>query len=293
LQKIPSKNGSIWNAGTIKGILSNCNYIGYVRYSIKEKDRYFEAEGKHEPIISEELYNAAQILIKKNSYTAPTKKPVDPNYFVGFIYCDLCGAKYNTQNAQYKTKKGEAKTVYSFACRMRLAKGDFCKSRQTAATKIENALIDYFARFDEVFTSDSKEAARIEKEQQNTDSQVKKYKDKIRHFENKEKEIMSHYINGDIDFINYRNMKKQIDGDIAFIQSELAKLDVFETDNHPATFTKEEIAASFQESWEGLTNAEKRLFLTNYIKKIVIKSVPIEGSRHEKTIVTRVEFNTF
>ena len=75
IQKIPTKMGSIWNSGTIKGVITNCNYIGNVRYSLRDPNRNFETEGKHEAIISEELYNAAQVLIKKNGRTAPTKKP--------------------------------------------------------------------------------------------------------------------------------------------------------------------------------------------------------------------------
>ena len=292
LQRIPSKTGTVWNSGSIKGILTNCSYIGKIRYGIRSPERYFESEGKHEAIISEDLYNAAQILIKKNSQTAPTKKPVEPNYFVGFIYCALCGEKYNTQNAQYVTKRGEKKTLYSFACRMRLVKGDFCKSKQTAATKIEAALIEYFSEYEEMFTSDSETAAILQQEKQNNEAKIQNYREQLRHYDNREKEVMSHYISGAIEFESYRDMKKQLDSDRDFIRAEIAKYTVDE-ENNPVNVTREEIAASFKENWKRLTDAEKRLFLTNYIKKIFIKSVPIEGSRRDKAIVTNIEFNTY
>jgi len=51
------------------------------------------------------------------------------------------------------------------------------------------------------------------------------------------------------------------------------------------------VAANFRESWQGLTKAEKRLFLTNYIKKIVVKNEPVQGSRFGNTKVIHVEFN--
>jgi hypothetical protein len=54
----------------------------------------------------------------------------------------------------------------------------------------------------------------------------------------------------------------------------------------------EEVIASFLENWQKLANEEKRMFLTKYIKKIVIRNDPIEGSAFGDTKITNVEFNT-
>jgi len=52
MQKIPSKKGGyLWNAATIRAVLTNCNTIGNVRYCTDDPYRSFEAEGKHEAII--------------------------------------------------------------------------------------------------------------------------------------------------------------------------------------------------------------------------------------------------
>ncbi|MCL1884678.1 MAG: recombinase family protein [Defluviitaleaceae bacterium] len=59
-ENIPTKRGKKWSVPAIKLILTNPNYIGKVRYSIKDKSRYFEAEGKHEPILSEAIFQQAQ-----------------------------------------------------------------------------------------------------------------------------------------------------------------------------------------------------------------------------------------
>jgi len=147
LQKIPSKMGHMWTAGSIKNTLTNCNYIGNVRYCMHEPDRKFETEGKHEPIITEDLYNAAQIMIKKNARVAPTKKPVEPNYFVNLLYC-VCGRMYTSHNTVYKTKTGKS-THYSFQCKKNILGGN-CTTKQATAVKIEKALIEYFARYDKL-----------------------------------------------------------------------------------------------------------------------------------------------
>ena len=123
-----------------------------MRYCINDPERNFETEGKHEAIITEDLYNAAQILIKKNARTAPTKKPTEQNYFVNLLYCE-CGEKYYTHSTIYETKKGKS-TNYSFQCRKRNVNAG-CYSKTFTAGKVERALIEYFSTYEDVFLTDS------------------------------------------------------------------------------------------------------------------------------------------
>ena len=62
-----------WANASVRNLLRNANYIGNVRYGVDDKDRYFEAEGKHEAIVSEELFNQAQSKMSKNK-KIPHKK---------------------------------------------------------------------------------------------------------------------------------------------------------------------------------------------------------------------------
>jgi len=291
LQKIPSKKGFLWSSGSIRSVLTNCNLVGNVRYLMNDPARNFEVAGKHEAIISEELYNAAQILIEKNGMVAPTKRPVEHNYFVNFLYCSGCGVKYIPHNTTKMTKRGKA-TTYSFGCRNKFLKGG-CNTKVIVASKIEKALIDYFERYDEVFISDAEEAARLERERQNNDLQIQNYREQLRHYDSREKEVMTNYIGGGIDFESYRFMKKQLDSDRDFIRAQLEKLAGNEQDNRPSTIRREKIAASFRDSWQGLTNTEKRLFLTNYVKKIVVSNEPIEGSKYSAIKIVDVEFYSY
>ena len=227
-------------------------------------------------------------MLEKNGRAAPTKKPDEHNFFVNFLYCAQCGQKYLPHNTVYDTKKGKS-TLYNFQCRTRHLKGD-CSQKSITAKKVEAALIEYLSTCDKVFDTDSAETARLEQERQNSEAQIQNYREQLRHYDSREKEVMSHYIAGHIDFDSYRDMKKQLDSDREFIRAELDKLTVDE--NEPATICREEVAASFRESWQGLTNIEKRLFLTNYIKKIMVSNEPVEGSRFGDTKVTHIEFNT-
>ncbi len=289
LQKIPTKKGCLWTANAIRSVLMNCNTMGNVRYCNDEPDRKFEAEGKHKAIISADLFNQAQILIQKNLKTAPTKKPNDDNYFASFLYCAICGNRYYPHLTNHKTVNGVKKVTYAFQCRERSLKGN-CNSKGIVASKVEAALIEYITHFEDVFQTDSAENEKQEKREAAAQAQI--YRDKLRRLDNKEKEIMSHYTNDEIDFDSYRGMKKQIDSDRTFLQAELDKLCVNE-DTRPATMRHEEIIANFRENWENLTNTEKRLFLTNYIKKIIVSNEPVEGSRYGNTKVIDIEFSTY
>ena len=70
-------------------------------------------------------------------------------------------------------------------------------------------------------------------------------------------------------------MKKQLDSDREFIRTELDKLRADENDDDCPAIVQKDITADFRENWTHLTKEEKRLFLTKYIKKIVVSNEPI------------------
>ena len=104
---IKSKQGGVWSHATVRAVLRNPNYIGKVRYAMEDKKRYFEAEGKHEAIISEERYYEAQSKMGKIQKKSQTKRPKADHYFSGTIYCGVCGAKLMTHGEYKTTASGE------------------------------------------------------------------------------------------------------------------------------------------------------------------------------------------
>lgn len=140
--KIKTKNGSDkWNSAMIFTILENVHYIGCVRWNWrktikiiedqeikplrpKAKDgEYLVFEGKHEGIISKELFEKAKE-IKGNRHRTKTDTELQ-NPLSGIMYCAKCGSKigYNTYmkhgvetappklvcNNQVRCKTGSAK----------------------------------------------------------------------------------------------------------------------------------------------------------------------------------------
>ena len=121
---IPTRNGDHWSQGTIKDILSNIHYIGKVKWNWRKtvpivedsevkktrprRGEYLIFDGKHEAIISEELFQAAQ---EKKSRNPRLRKSVDIiNPLASILYCK-CG-----RAMIMKKYSANGKTYLSYAC---------------------------------------------------------------------------------------------------------------------------------------------------------------------------------
>jgi len=68
--QIKTKKGHNWTIKALKNVLTNPNYIGYVRYGLKT-NKYFECPGRHQPLISFDMYQKTQLLLQKKLRTKP------------------------------------------------------------------------------------------------------------------------------------------------------------------------------------------------------------------------------
>ena len=140
-RKIHTKENSEWYTRAIKNMLTNCNYVGMVRYAMKDKKRNFETKGMHEAIISKELYEEAQNLIKKISVKCYTKRPKEDAYFVGVLYCAECGGRMSSHGNYYKNKNGETIVKKDYRCCNYIKKA--CNASNISHQKVEEAFRTY------------------------------------------------------------------------------------------------------------------------------------------------------
>ena len=115
---IPAPKNDFWSSYTISAVLDNIHYIGKVRWNYRKtvvvveegevrktnpksnEGDYMIYDGKHQAIISEELFNLAREKQGKNPRNKATTKLINP--FAGILYCK-CGQvmvlrKYKKQN---------------------------------------------------------------------------------------------------------------------------------------------------------------------------------------------------
>lgn len=127
---IRTKKGALFENRTVKYILRNPTYIGYLRYSKNGKTNYHSSnnvlnanlyKGVHEPIIDKELWDVVQSRLDKNQIFS---KPHQINTFAadywlkGLVRCSVCGStlvrngKKNLRCNGYG--KGRCKCHFSF-----------------------------------------------------------------------------------------------------------------------------------------------------------------------------------
>ena len=103
---IPTRTGALWGQDTIKTMLENDHYIGKVRWNWRKTitivedgeikkvrpqtkvGEYLVYDGKHEAIISDELFQAARAKQGKNHRAKPKTKVRNP--LAGLLFCQ-CG----------------------------------------------------------------------------------------------------------------------------------------------------------------------------------------------------------
>lgn len=106
-QQIPSPEGGLWAAPTVKQILSNPHYTGVVVYNVKKtvevleggqiikkrekapEDEIITADGVHPAIIDADTFAQAQNRILTNPRVKKRHKLVNP--LAGILYCGKCG----------------------------------------------------------------------------------------------------------------------------------------------------------------------------------------------------------
>ena len=285
-RNVQTKLGATWSQTTIGQIFRNPNYIGKVRYGMEDKDRYFEAEGKHEAIISEELFYAAQKKLERIKKKQLTKWPKEDHYFSGTLYCGECGKKLCT-HGDYKTSEtGERHVNAGYRCPNK-ARG-LCSTVRFAHPKVESAFVEYMANIPDLAV-EGEISPEERSKQDSINSMIREeYESAIAKLEKKEKDVMALYLKDRISFEDYERMLQVLAGEKA---EYLERLENIPTEpDEDIILTREEIMTSFRDNWTILTNAEKLQFLQDYIERITAVSHVEEGKVHGMVKVLKVKF---
>jgi hypothetical protein len=166
---IPPRKGEHWSQATIKDIISNVHYIGMVKCNCRKTVRVVEdseviktrprrgeyktSEGKHEAIISEELFNAAQNKRSKNPRNRKTTNIVNP--LAGILYCK-CG-----KAMQMKHYKANGREYYSFACYDQVHCGTGSSAYKVMIEAVSNILRQSIADFEIRIKNDTGDSVKI------------------------------------------------------------------------------------------------------------------------------------
>lgn len=155
---VPTHQGGEWSPETVRGILTNVHYIGKVKWFdhvrvksminnelktqiVRKTDKYVEFEGKHDPMIDLETFNAVQ-----QRFNVPKVKRNHDlrNILAGVLFCEKCGKALRYQ------RSGHAKPRFchptSKRCKVKSATVDDVMSAIVESLKMHIA--DFEARID-------------------------------------------------------------------------------------------------------------------------------------------------
>jgi hypothetical protein len=117
------------------------------------KGEYAISEGRHEAIISEELFNAAQNKRSKNPRNRKTTNIVNP--LAGILYCK-CG-----KAMQMKHYKANGREYYSFACYDQVHCGTGSSAYKVMIEAVSNILRQSIADFEIRIKNDTGDSVKI------------------------------------------------------------------------------------------------------------------------------------
>lgn len=229
-------------------ILTRRSNLGYITYNGEEY------KGKHDPIISEDIFSSAMLLMNRRSRLRATEPN---NLLTGLLYCGVCGAKMRYQ------KWG--KNGYKIVCYSRdkskphLVKDENCENLLFWADEIESLILKDIFLLKFKLSKSSASALKSD-----VFEMLKSKKTEL------EKKLKRLYIlfaedSGDILKSTIDEVKKEILKTEEQIISEKKNNTLKNELNH----TKERIK-TLEQSWNFMTALEKRELLRSIVEKIVI-----------------------
>jgi len=295
-RKIPTKMKSgMWEATTIRALLMNPTYIGKVRYAVGDENRYFEADGHHESIISEKIFLLAQERIKNTAQKSRTKRPREESYFCGVLTCGRCNRKFTTHNYACKTDEGNEQYRTSYICRGRKNNHNelACPSPAINHSKVEHAFMEYIQNINDIKEDSDISAEEIAKNaEQALLATIVDYEKRLSKLHDRKKQVMEQYVQGVLEFDEYKSMIKVFNEQYEALDNELQrkKAELAAMATAPEVLP-EDIIANLKQNWQHLNNSERMIFLQRFVKKIYIT---VEKEKGKTTVVKidKIEFHS-
>ena len=291
---IKPRKSELWQQDAIKGILENEHYIGKVRWNWRktinivedgevvkvrpktEIGEYLVYDGKHEPIISDELFQAARDKQGRNHRAKAKTKVRNP--LAGLLYCQ-CGRAMSLRT--YKTKDGKEKNAPRLLCDNQT----YCKTTSCLYDEMFNRVCDALSQCIADFE------VRIEN---NNDDSIKHHEALIKRLKAKQEELnkkelsqWEKYSEEEMPKHIFDKLNEKVLAEKEEVQQALCKA----YESMPESVDYEEKMYRFKDALEALKDpevdaAKKNKFLKACIERIDYKREKVERLRSTAKRVT-------
>lgn len=233
-----TKRGNSFSVAQIKAILTNPVYIGKVRFDVRrnwnEKRRHninpnpIIAEGIHQPIISDELWNRVQCVMQQKS--GKPSRIYDGEYpLTGILRCPECGAGMVISRTTNTLKDGTKKRISYYACGAWKNKGTaVCHSN---SIRVEKANAVVFHELEKVFSNEKflkmilekvNEESRRQNEQ--AEKEWSRAEKELQQYESRRKKAFEAYEDGILTGDEFLKRKNEIAGETERLQKKIGEL---------------------------------------------------------------------
>ena len=265
-----------WTTSIIWDMLTNVHYIGCVRWNwrktvkiiedqeVKKKrpkgqiDEYMVFDGKHEGIISKELFDKAQQILgtKHRTRTDQTLK----NPFSGLMFC-RCGYRIGYNTFPYKGKEyAEPKLVCNDQVHCKTGSANYREVMEYICDSLEDCIADFEMRIDN-----------------NQETSVKLHKDLISNLENKLKTLEKKEVlqweaqyDPDPDKRMPQEIFKQLNEKLRMEKEEIKKALCKAYESMPAPVDYKNMVLQFTDALNALRNPDVSAEIKNqYLKNII------------------------
>lgn len=169
----PTSTGKPWSSSAVLNILKNPVYIGKITWKKREikksvtaekkknsrlrlRNEWLITEGQHPPIISEELFEKAQHVLKNRSNVPFTDNHQIVNPLAGLIRCGICGASMVLRTY----KKKDSQLMCYQHCSNKSSKLLYVEHRLTEALKLW--LSEYAVQWDQILNVQNQFQTKID-----------------------------------------------------------------------------------------------------------------------------------
>ncbi|WP_276356454.1 recombinase family protein [Cohnella caldifontis] len=284
-----TKTGNTFSTTAIKEILNNPFYNGKVRYNRYEnwsnKRRRGKcadpiiADGKHEAIISDTLWEKVQFLSQKKSFTP--SRIFDGEFLLsGLIRCPKCGAAMVASRTRSKTKTGEIVNRLYYSCGAFRSKGSsVCSANSIRKQEAEDEVMNRLAR---ILSKDRILKAIVDKINHKLTTRTLPLQAELEHIrsqleqaESRKRKYLDLFEHGNVDKSFFTGRMQEIQADFIKLQAEKSRLEMELSEGNTSPISFEQVRELIHGFNQVLTTApfeQRKTLLHLFIKRITMNT---------------------
>lgn len=231
-----SGNEPKWGASSVLRILKNELYVGTmvqgksrkINYKIKvsreiEPENWIKVEGTHEPIITREMFDCVQNLMKLDTRTSPEKESI--YVFSGLLRCGDCG-----QNMVRRSVRKNGKQYFYYHCST-FKSGEGCSSHNISDVTLQKVVLNAIRNQIALIVKADAIIAQIENIPQQQfgikvlDTQMKALGVEIQKYKDLKSNLYQDMIDGIITREEYRDIKQTFSQKIETAEESVRELE--------------------------------------------------------------------